>query len=1790
MQRAVVRGTVILVLMASAAVLSAQSILTLAGGGSADGAAKSVSIVPSGMTLAPNGDLIIAEAFNNRVRRLSGGALTTIAGCGAEGNIGDGGAAAQAELKLPLAIAYDAAGNISIADSGNHRIRRVAATTGVISTIAGSWPGFSGDGGRAVDATFNAPAGIAVDMAGNVYIADSGNQRIRKIDPAGTITTIAGNGNRGFSGDGQQATTATLNTPQTLLLDGSGGLLVADTLNERIRRIDLAAGTITTVAGGGSSLVDNVPATSASLNLSRFSGVTGVVPGLAVDSAGNFYVGADLRVRKVDATTHFMTTVAGNGTFCCPIEGAIATATPLSFPSGLLFDRAGHLLVADRGAQQVFRIDRSLGTISAIAGNGSSDFVGDGASATATTFSWPTSLAFDGSGNLLVSDLFNNRLRRVTLPGGAITTIAGAGGRPDYGGDDGPAVLARFFQPDGVATDASGNIYLGDANNNRVRRIGSNGTVTTIAGNGTAGDSGDGGPGRSASINSSSVGSLRVALDGQGRLYFSDPGNHRVRRIDLANGIVTAYAGTGTPGFAGDNGPAAAASLNQPIGLAADSAGNLYIADSGNSRIRRVDAASGIITTVAGNGTFAFSGDGGAATAASLNRPYGVRAAASGEIFIADFLNGRIRRIGPDGRISTVAGSSGTPNYAGDNGPAIDAALDLPTDVAIDGHGNLFIADSRSKRVRVVYPCTTVSEPPLISPAVNGRAETAPELRWSAVPGAFSYDVYLDTTPSPSLRVATIAASTLTPYEVPGGTAYSYVTAGLVPGTPYYWKVVADGDPYCSPQAKATSAIRSFVVSPPPWVRRRAVKHPGPPEQLIVTPSRFDLAATAGADPPSSVEFIVSSAKGAVSWQTASVPSWATLSPSSGTTPTTVRLTLNTSGLGATTYNDQVVLTGGAAGTLSLSLELASPRAPYFTGSSAFFVLPSRESASWVGLDDGTAVLSPNQLFVEVSEAATAAQHLELQELLERSDARVIGQIPGFRTLQVEIAAGSMNSMLATIRSLNGVEYVTPNAFLTYSCAGTTSDAFLTADNLVTQEAGTGDPCGTSKTVLIIADCFDPSKCDASSSPRSARKYPHGQVVEEIARRSAGQGVCIRRVPLQDITQTTGEVDLNSAFSRIYNEVTSLASDPEKRFIVNISIGLPGTQSGNKVKSYQNDWELKTAAAREFTKAFGPRVALISAAGEDRVLVDRPPGRSSFCNLVNIGALDLSSRESATLAPFSIYGNTVRAFAPGCEINPNPAQYRDVDGNEEKFTGTSFAAPQWAGQLSALSVKFPEKSICDLTGAIDTLAPVGSFPPGGIIRLDGGQLVTALTSPGTGIAISITPTSKQLVAGGQWKFSATVTGTTNTAVNWSASSGTISDDGEYTAPNVPGSYSVTASAKAAPQVSATAQVTVLARATIVLDRTSLSFTVPRGQAQTKSFKISNTGGVALIWLATPGTASAWLSLSPSSGAVAPGSSKEVSVTADTRSLVSGPWTARIKVEDPTASPAEQFIDVTLTITDPVSPRISVDPTSLSFTAVAGSPAVTKSFRLTNSGNATLSFEIRDSETWMEVMPLNGSLPPDQSTMVQVTVTPGTLAAGTHPGTITIAAQDNPSITASVTVSLTITAAGPQKYDVRVKGNGTTKYQLSSTSTQYTDQITVDLIFRGVQFYEGDRTSCDRLQARGALVSAGTITGTVSGTETPPAAPPISGTVNITSGVQSLLDTARGAASIENISGPIRIDVILIGSSNPANLSTVDALFIGNPDGEFHYYVRTTGACTGFTAVSNTFTVTVTPVP
>ena len=626
----------------------------------------------------------------------SSGALIRIAGTGRVGYSGDGGPALNAQLQTPAGIAVDTSGNVYVADLDANAVRRISPD-GSISTYAGNGTaGYSGDGGPATVAQLQTPDGLALDAAGNLYIADRNNHAIRVVFPNGSIRTAAGNGSPGFSGDGGAAAGAQLNTPEGIALDTSGNLYIADTANDRIR-MAAPGGTITTVAGtgNGNELGDGGPALAAGLILPT---------GVAVDRAGNLYIAdfGDSRIRVVSGGQ--ITTVAGSSQGAPLADNQNATSVLLNGPTGVAVDASGNVYFTEgsigsgsglaQGDCRVWKVSPDS-VLTVVAGNGVASYSGDGGPAASAQLQTPTGVATDAAGNIYIADTGNHRVRQIT-PAGVIRTIAGTG-EPGFSGDFGPAASALLNSPTGVAVSLSGLLVIADSGNSRVRLISPDGTIQTLIGNGNASYYGDGMGSLQASLNHPQG----ITVSPKGEVYVADTLNNAIRKR-AADGLVSTIAGTGLAGFSGDGGAATSAMLSGPTGVSVDAAGNVYVVDVGNQRLRKI-TTDGVISTVA----------------ASLANPNSVATDASGNVFVTSGGDRRVLMIFPDGQPAPIAGT-GDCCYSGDGGPAINAALDGPWGLAVDApSGNVYVADAASNALRALIPSGTV---PNLANVVNGAS------------------------------------------------------------------------------------------------------------------------------------------------------------------------------------------------------------------------------------------------------------------------------------------------------------------------------------------------------------------------------------------------------------------------------------------------------------------------------------------------------------------------------------------------------------------------------------------------------------------------------------------------------------------------------------------------------------------------------------------------------------------------------------------------------------------------------------------------------------------------------------------------------------------------------------------------------------------------------------------------------------------------------------------------------------------------------------------------------------
>ncbi|HKM48947.1 MAG TPA: choice-of-anchor D domain-containing protein [Terriglobales bacterium] len=750
--------TGILLLLSGAASAQQDYIVGFAGGGPNNLPATSMGLYsqPANVALDSAGNVYFTAGYSeypweNRVWKVtkSTGIMTIVAGTYYYGYSGDGGPAVDAQLDTPDGIAVDYLGNVFIADAYNHIIREVNASTGNISTIAGTPQiyGFSGDGGPATSAWLYIPAGLGIDKNGNLFIADTINQRIRMVACAtvtstggtctpnagqttGYIYTAAGTGSGNpYNGDNQSATSANLYDPEAVTADTAGNLYIADSYDNLIRRVACGtgisgctapsgetAGYIYTLAGTGESPGhpgtngyngDGILATTAELAWPV---------GLTVDNSGNLFVAdfSNFRVREVSCVTKTSSggacspnagqvpnniyTVAGTGTIGYNGDNQAATTAELDYTDGIAVDSAGNLFIVDTQNYIVREVPCSTSQLACtppagetaryiytVAGSYDALPFVNNVPATAEMLFYPSGAASDSVGNIYIAENQGCVVYEVSASTGNISNFAGTLGTCKYGGDGGPATSAYLAWPSKVAVDNLDNVYIADEYNCVIRKV-SGGVISTFAGTpDSCGYGGDGGAATSAQL----LDPTGVAVDSSGNVYIADQANNVVRKV--SGGTISTFAGNHTlgAGYSGDDGLATSAQLYNPADVAVDSAGNVYIADEINQRIRKVNP-SGIITTYAGNGATGYQGDGIPANETSLYDPQGVAVDLFGDVVIADYGNNRVRFVDQGGVIHTIAGGGSTfGNYI----PATTAELNQPTDVGVDPWGNIYIAD-----------------------------------------------------------------------------------------------------------------------------------------------------------------------------------------------------------------------------------------------------------------------------------------------------------------------------------------------------------------------------------------------------------------------------------------------------------------------------------------------------------------------------------------------------------------------------------------------------------------------------------------------------------------------------------------------------------------------------------------------------------------------------------------------------------------------------------------------------------------------------------------------------------------------------------------------------------------------------------------------------------------------------------------------------------------------------------------------------------------------------------------
>jgi hypothetical protein len=665
------------------------------GSGTNDGTGSAARFSnPSGVAVDSAGNVLVADGANQTIRKVaSTGVVTTLAGSpGAYGSADGTGSAAR--FWNPSGVAVDSAGNVFVADSQNGTIRKVTSA-GVVTTLAGSAGAWGTADGTGSAARFNHPSGVAVDSTGNVFVADTWNDTIRKVTPAGVVTTLAGRAGAWGTADGT-GSAARFYYPYGVTVDSTGNVFVAEQYNHTTRKVT-QAGVVTTLAGsaGTSGSADGTGSAA------RFNDPCGV----AVDSAGNVFVAdsGNNTIRKV-TSAGVVTTLAGSAGNSGSADDT-GSAARFFLPQGVAVDSAGNVFVADSGNNTIRKVS-SAGVVSTLAGM-------------ALQFHSPRVAAVDSAGNVFVADELNDTIRRVTSAG-VVTTLAGTEGHS--GSADGTGSAASFWWPLGAAVDSVGNVFVADGGNSTIRKVTPAGVVTTLAGSaGVSGtNDGTGSAARFGACNGNTCYmTCGVAVDSAGNVFVADDGNNTIRKV-TSTGAVTTLAGSpvdangdGWPDAGYADGTGSAARFYRPSGVAVDSAGNVFVADSGNNTIRKVTSA-GVVTTLAGSAGSFGSAD-GTGSAARFNDPCGVAVDSAGNVFVADTVNHTIRKVTPAGVVTTLGGSAGVVGWVDGTGSA--ARFNDPFGVAVDSAGNLYVADSNNNAIRKGWPASggvgaTITVPP----------------------------------------------------------------------------------------------------------------------------------------------------------------------------------------------------------------------------------------------------------------------------------------------------------------------------------------------------------------------------------------------------------------------------------------------------------------------------------------------------------------------------------------------------------------------------------------------------------------------------------------------------------------------------------------------------------------------------------------------------------------------------------------------------------------------------------------------------------------------------------------------------------------------------------------------------------------------------------------------------------------------------------------------------------------------------------------------------------------------
>ena len=649
----------------------------LGGPGYVDGNGPTVRFnLPNGIAADGAGNVYVADSENSVIRKITAnGIVSTLAGTAGVFGFGDGTGAA-ARFNRPGDVAVDSAGNVYVADSYNHRIRKISPD-GAVTTLAGGAPsrdGYNGSAdGTGTAAQFYKPEALAMDNTGNIFVADAGNHTIRKITPTGMVTTLAGTA--GVYGSADGGAEARFRVPLGIAVDNTGNILVADTGNNTIRKIS-PQGVVSTLAGS--------PGDRGSLDGTGLSARFNFPTDVAVDNTGAVFVsdGSNHTIRKI-SPGGAVTTLAGTAAARGSTDG-LGAAAQFGLPASVAVDHAGNVFVADGGNHTIRKIS-SGGLVSTLAGT-AGDYGSVNETGAAARFSYPRNVAVDKAGNIYVADEGNNTIRKIT-PGGVVSTLAGMA--EQTGSTDGTGTAARFNNPSGVAVDSTGHVYVAELYNHTIRKITPDGVVTTFAGTAGVYGSADG-TGTAALF----YRPADVAVDSAGNVYVAEEFNRIIRKI-TPGGVVTTLAGTAS-NFGSADGTGPAAQFEHPLGVDVDNAGNVYVADVYNYTIRKI-TPGGVVTTLAGTAGVYGTTDGTGA-AARFGYTSSVAVDGTGNVYVVDGSYHTIRKITPGGVVTTIGGTVGVLGSADGIGPA--ALFNLPAGVAVDEAGNLYVADSRNHAIR----------------------------------------------------------------------------------------------------------------------------------------------------------------------------------------------------------------------------------------------------------------------------------------------------------------------------------------------------------------------------------------------------------------------------------------------------------------------------------------------------------------------------------------------------------------------------------------------------------------------------------------------------------------------------------------------------------------------------------------------------------------------------------------------------------------------------------------------------------------------------------------------------------------------------------------------------------------------------------------------------------------------------------------------------------------------------------------------------------------------------------